>query len=256
MRFDKYIGIDYSGAGTPESRQSGLRVFSSTPGCAPKQIDSPDSPLGRRHNWTRRGLATWLRAQKLGRERFVVGVDHALSVPREYLDVFELRSWDGLLLDFVQHWPTHMKGQTVEALRVGNPRLGNAEWFRLTERWTSSAKSVFRFDVQGQVAKSTHAGLPWIQDLRCAPGRPLHFWPFDGFIVQEEANVVVEVYPSIFRHRYPQESRSTDEQDAYSTARWLEECDRAGTLDRYLHPPLTEGEKTLAALEGWILGVT
>ena len=28
------------------------------------------------------------------------------------------------------------------------------------------AKSVFHFDVQGSVAKSTHAGLPWIKALR------------------------------------------------------------------------------------------
>ena len=40
-------------------------------------------------------------------------------------------------------------------------RVGDASWFRLTERWTAGAKSVFRFDVQGAVAKSTHAGLPW-----------------------------------------------------------------------------------------------
>ena len=38
---------------------------------------------------------------------------------------------------------------------------GENTWLCLTERWTATAKSVFLFDVQGSVAKSTFAGLPW-----------------------------------------------------------------------------------------------
>jgi hypothetical protein len=51
----------------------------------------------------------------------------------------------------------------------------------LTEQWTATAKSVFQFDVQGAVAKSTYAGLPWLQYLRRECKRGLHFWPFDGW---------------------------------------------------------------------------
>lgn len=35
--------------------------------------------------------------------------------------------------------------------------MGNAHWRRLTEERAGAAKSVFHFDVQGSVAKSTHA---------------------------------------------------------------------------------------------------
>ena len=35
-------------------------------------------------------------------------------------------------------------------------------WLRLTEERAGSTKSVFQFDVQGSVAKSTHAGIPWL----------------------------------------------------------------------------------------------
>ena len=42
----------------------------------------------------------------------------------------------------------------------GNRRTGDPSWFRLTEQGTASAKPVFHFDIQGQEAKSTHAGLP------------------------------------------------------------------------------------------------
>ncbi len=67
--------------------------------------------------------------------------------------------------------------------------------------------------------------------------------------------MIAEVYPSIFRKRYPAEGRSGDEQDAYAVARWLAETDGRGTLGRYFEPPLSEGERMVAALEGWILGV-
>jgi hypothetical protein len=40
--------------------------------------------------------------------------------------------------------------------------MGNSRWRRLTEERAGSAKSVFHFDVQGSVAKSTHAGIPWL----------------------------------------------------------------------------------------------
>jgi len=31
---------------------------------------------------------------------------------------------------------------------------------------------------------------------------------------------ITEVYPSIFKSRYPRDDRTADEQDAYATARW------------------------------------
>ena len=87
----------------------------------------------------------------------------------------------------------------------------------------------------------------------------LHFWPFDGWAVPDGKSVVAEVYPSIFRNRYPGSTgtieRTPDQQDAYAVARWLEENTRWGFLRRYLSPPLTEAERRVAEREGWILGV-
>ncbi len=37
---------------------------------------------------------------------------------------------------------------------------------------------------------------------------------------------------------------------------WLQERDGAGFLEYYFALPLTEAERELARLEGWILGVT
>jgi len=60
-------------------------------------------------------------------------------------------------------------------------RTGSTSELRLYEQWTSSAKSVLRFDMQGSVAKSTHAGIPWLRFLRQRLGDKLFFWPFDGW---------------------------------------------------------------------------
>jgi hypothetical protein len=110
--------------------------------------------------------------------------------------------------------------------------------------------------VQGSVAKSTHAGIPWLKRIREAAGERVHIWPFDGWTPAEGKAVITEVYPSIFRNRYPREKPTADEHDAYAVARWLAESAARGVLGRYFDPPLTVHERALAAREGWILGVT
>jgi hypothetical protein len=56
-QFERYIGIDYSGAVTSESSCKGLRVYVAEGSGTPEQIQPPSSP---RLYWTRRGLAEWL----------------------------------------------------------------------------------------------------------------------------------------------------------------------------------------------------
>lgn len=170
---------------------------------------------------------------------------------------FGIETWDRFLDDFMRHWPTADPHTYVEFVRDGNPRTGASDEFRLCEQWTTSAKSMFQFDVQGSVAKSTHAGQPWLLWLRKMPvtrGR-VHFWPFDGFEVPAGKSVVAEVYPSLFRRRYPKERRTADEHVAWSVAAWLAETDRRECLDLYFRPPLNLLESRIARLEVWILGV-
>jgi hypothetical protein len=114
--------------------------------------------------WTRRAIAEWLVIQVSSEKPMLVGIDHAFSFPVQYFERHRLQhDWPSFLEDFQHHWPTDNTKTSVESLRNGNIRTGDASWFRLTEQWTASAKSVFRFDVRGQVAKSTHAGLPWLR---------------------------------------------------------------------------------------------
>lgn len=274
--FELYVGIDYSGAETPTSRLKALQVYVARPGELPrKQVSAAASPTGQRWNWSRAEVAAWLIELARSGVRYIAGIDHGFSFPLSYFERYRLTSWTHFLEDFVAHWPTaddHMyvdfirdrvlghKGGTLE--RRGGfdrrppplARTGLPTEFRLCEQWTSSCRSVFHFDVQGQVAKSTHAGIPWLKRIRDADER-VHVWPFDGWQIPAGKCVLAEVYPSIFRNRYPRESRSADEQDAYAVARWLGEADTRGALGRYFEPPLTLPERRMADREGWILGV-
>ncbi|MDL1861834.1 hypothetical protein FBR04_12525 [Betaproteobacteria bacterium PRO7] len=266
--FDLFIGVDYSGAETPGSRLPGLQVYAARPGAAePERWSSPIASNNRqRVNWTRREIAERLRDEIRGGACLLAGIDHGFSFPVSYFARYGLKTWPDFLADFSKYWPTHLDHVYVDFVRDGSlhrhgkgprpgQRVGSADEFRLTERWTSSAKSVFQLDGQGSVGKSTHAGVPWLRWLREALGDAVHFWPFDGWTPPPGKAVIAEVYPSIFRNRYPREGRSADEQDAYTTARWMADMSARGVLDAYFAPPLTLAERAMASLEGWILGV-
>jgi len=254
MRFTRHIGIDYSGAQTPESRLKGLQVYEAINGATPERIGTPAEGA---RNWTRLEVAQFCASVIRTGEPVIIGIDHAFSFPTSYMQRYGIESWDQFLDDFMRHWPTADPHTYVDFLRDNNPRTGDSTELRLCEQWTAGPKSVFHFDVQGQVATSTHAGLPWLLWLRMMlkVKTPIHFWPFDGFDVPEGISVITEVYPSLFRRRYPKERRTPDEHDAYCVAAWLAEMDRRGTLASYFKPPLSLPELRKCRLEGWILGV-
>ena len=264
--FELFIGIDYSGAETPTSRLKALQVYAARPGHVPEKQSGPArTTKGVPVNWARAEIAEWLIDLVRQGVRYIAGIDHAFSFPLSYFERYGLTNWPQFLADFVQYWPTDGEHVCVDfvrdgvLLRHGGPapglRTGHTKEFRLCERWTSSAKSVFQFDMQGSVAKSSHAGIPWLKRIREAVGERVHFWPYDGWTPPAGKAVIVEVYPSIFRNRYPREGRSADEHDAYAVARWLAETAARGALARYFEPPLIPPERVVADREGWILGV-
>jgi hypothetical protein len=105
------------------------------------------------------------------------------------------------------------------------------------------------------VAKSTHAGIPWLHHLhRNLHGR-IHIWPFDGWNITRGRSAMVEVYPSLWHHGFPGDNRTPDQRDAYTIAAWLRQVDSDGKLSDFLNPSLLPAEKTIAQVEGWILGV-
>jgi hypothetical protein len=256
--FDRYIGIDYSGAQTPTSSLKGLRVNMAERASPPVEVLPPPSP---RKYWTRRGIAEWLVARLCEEQRALVGIDHGFSFPLRYFEIHRLPpDWPAFLDDFLRHWPTDEDNTYVDFVREGirgngAARSGNPRWRRLTEVRAGGAKSVFHFDVQGSVAKSTHAGLPWLYYLRRQAGDRVHFWPFDGWDVPPGRSVIAEVFPSLWRHGFEHEGRSRDQHDAYSIAAWMRRADLDGSLAEFFKPSLTLAERTVAEVEGWILGI-
>jgi hypothetical protein len=255
--FDRYIGIDYSGAETPTSSLKGLRIYAADRAGQPVEVQPPPSP---RKYWTRRGIAEWL-VERLSEDRpILVGIDHAFSFPLRYFEAHRLPpDWPAFLDDFQHHWPTDDDNTYVEFVRKGicgngAARFGNTRWRRLTEE-RAGAKSVFHFDVPGSVAKSTHAGLPWLRYIRQQVGDRIHFWPFDGWEITTGRSVIAEVYPSLWSRSFAREGRTADQHDAYSVAAWMCQADLDGSLESFFEPNLSPAERTVAQIEGWILGI-
>jgi hypothetical protein len=256
--FARYIGIDYSGAETPTASLKGLRVYLAEGDAQPAEILPPPSP---RKYWTRRGIAEWIVEKLAEGPPTLVGIDHGFSFPLRYFEVHGLRpDWQTFLDDFQRHWPTD-EDIYVDFVRDGirgngAARMGNSRWRRLAEECAGGAKSVFHFDVQGSVAKSTHAGIPWLRYIRKQLGKRVHFWPFDGWDIPAGCSAIAEVYPALWSRGFTRADRLADQHDAFSIAAWLSRADQDDSLVTFLKPNLTPPERTVAQVEGWILGVS
>ena len=96
-QFDRYIGIDYSGAKTPTSSLPGLRVYAADQGSPPEEVQPPPSP---RKHWTRKDLAEWLRGELNKPVPTAVGIDHAFSFTLVYFEKHHLpHDWPAFLDD-------------------------------------------------------------------------------------------------------------------------------------------------------------
>ena len=76
--FERYVGIDYSGAETPTSSLPALRVYSADCLTPPQEIVPPP---GQRKYWTRKGVAEWLVVELSNSRQTLVGIDHGFSFP-------------------------------------------------------------------------------------------------------------------------------------------------------------------------------
>ena len=131
--FARYVGIDYSGAETPNASLKGLRVYLAQGDAPAEEVLPPPSP---RKYWTRRGIAEWLAALLAEDTPTIVGIDHGFSFPLRYFETHQLQpDWPTFLDDFQQHWPTDTDHLYVEFIRDGlhgdgARRMGNARWRR------------------------------------------------------------------------------------------------------------------------------
>ena len=187
--FSRYVGIDYSGAEAPVSRLRPLQVYACEGGLPPSPVAPYDA---RAKNWCRKEVARFMRETLLSGDDVIIGIDHGFAFPADYYRRHALADWDQFLHHFSNAWPTDSDHMYVDFVRRDEPPGGEATELRLCEQWTAGAKSVFLFDVQGSDAKSTHAGIPWLRQLRKDPRirARVHFWPFDGFDVERTSDLV------------------------------------------------------------------
>ena len=109
--------------------------------------------------------------------------------------------------------------------------------------------------MQASVAKSTHAGIPWLRFIHRSLGDRVHFWPFDGWDIPIGKSVVLEAYPKLWSAAFPAGDRTADQHDAYSIAAWLAQAKSDGSLSTALRSSSTAFEAAVAHVEGWIVSV-
>ena len=64
-----------------------------------------------------------------------------------------------------------------------------------------------------------------------------------------------ESYPALWSHSFPRDGRDSHQQGAYATTEWLRRSDPDGALERFFSPSLTDRERKVAEIEGWIQGI-
>jgi hypothetical protein len=257
MKFQRTIGINYSGAETPDSGLKGLRVFMTNAGGPADEVSPP--PGGSKY-WARRELSHWLRACLAEPIPTVAAIDHAFSFPESYFKRHGVkRDWDIFLDDFYAYWPTDREHYYVDSLRQGRSstgadRSGLKTWFRVTDK-ACKAKSAFDFDVPRQVATATHAGLSFLRDLR-QDLPDIHVWPFDGWTIPDGASCLVEARAHHFKGLYDRNDLSVPQHNAFTIASWLRDADRNEQLASAFWPDLSDKQRLTAMYEGWIMGVS
>ncbi|WCK53917.1 hypothetical protein PP175_21755 [Aneurinibacillus sp. Ricciae_BoGa-3] len=252
--FDRYIGIDYSGAGNPHKSNEAIAVAEND---AHNNIQIIPNPIKNR-KWSREDIYIYLEQEfKTNKKRIIAGIDHGFSYPISMLKGFA--NWDKFLKWFDSQWQTS-EYSVAECMKSNGYK--NSNYRRLVEKaYATKAKSVVDLDrkVHGMVSYSTHAGIPWLSRLRKlkhAGHIKLHFWPFDGVVIPENSHVLFEAYPSLYKKTVQITGWSNEhERDAMAIVSWLNYHDRHNTLIDYLSlKTLTPAEIKISQLEGWILG--
>jgi hypothetical protein len=111
--FSRYIGIDYSGAQTPNASLKALRIYLAEGDIPPVEVQPPPSP---RKYWSRRGVAEWLTERLAEEVPTQVGIDHGFSFPLRYFEAHSLKpDWPSFLDDFQRHWPTERTSTSISS---------------------------------------------------------------------------------------------------------------------------------------------
>lgn len=195
--FDRYIGIDWSGAAQPG--YAGVAVASCAAGRgAPALVPPP----GR--SWTRGAVLDWLRRELAKPQRLLIGFDFAFALPGDGRPVAAL-------------WAEVEARCAADAdllgsrYAVGDPRFWTAGsqpagWNavpRATELACRDAglgnpQTPFQLIGAKQVGKGALAGMRLLHRLQAGAAGQVAIWPFEAAAGHDRRSVVCEIYPRLF----------------------------------------------------------
>jgi hypothetical protein len=124
---------------------------------------------------------------------------------------------------------------------------------RLVEERYPKMKSIFQIGGIGSVGLQALFGISQIEKLLAFCDNkniPLQVWPFDGWDMLPETNLICEIYPALYN-----KGLKGDREDALASAQWFAGNRKVNTLAEQFRPQLNATERRRAQTEGWVPGV-
>ena len=284
--FERYISIDWSGAGT-EDQRGDLRVVTAFRRNRETTIVPP--PWPGRVIWTRadcvRYLAEVLREDQ---PRCLVAMDFSFGYPwGADASIFDGRGWRTMLRRLAKVYADKETARSTAEEINSFERFGGhgpyrfdrdrsdfrfylhsgTAYYRLVEMAVPQAISQWYLGAGNAVGFSSITGMAALDhliELRDEGEVEFHVWPQEGLVPDPYKHILAESYPAI----YPELSdygECTDEhcRDAWKVLRWMTVQDKQGSLERcfeispqpFGRVDCVDFEKQVR-FEGWILGVS
>jgi len=210
MRFDAFIGIDWSGA---TGNYDGIAIARcEAASSAPKLIGPPGA-----RRWTRSNVASWICAEVNRSPRLLIGLDFAFGLPFEdrhgYLGG-RARAVDSIFA----LWKLIDESSSADAdfgcTFANHPQYASLFWksgpkpaawnqrkrrteFACAEATQTHPETVYKLLGSKQVGKASISGIRVLRHIRERSQGAVTFWPFE----KVGGSVMVEIYPTLFRKK-------------------------------------------------------
>jgi len=230
QRFDRFLGIDWSGAAQAGYR--GIAVAECLAGrTAPRLIKPPGGKT-----WTRSAVLEWLLAELASgspQQRLLVGFDFAFALPGDgrpldqlWADVDARCAGDADLLGrrYVENDPRFWRAGPRPATWNETPRATESACYAAG---LGSPQTPFQLIGAKQVGKGALAGMRLLHALREGASDKIGVWPFDlEDPATDPRSVCVEIYPRLFIRRAALGNRKLRDRDDLNHA--LNQLDSIG----------------------------
>ena len=283
--FERYIGIDWSGASTDDARVD-VRVAMVTDG-GPRIVPPP---YPRARAWTRNECVRRLCEELKGDQpRTLVAIDMPFGLPwGADQALFGVEGWHNLVTEMARRYgeasPPNVARETAISINEDHPEAppyrfdegrndrrfylqhGVAYW-RLVEDVVPQAISAWYVGSGASVGLQTISGMAAMSRLLLARDRgeiAFTAWPHEGLALPTAGHVIAECYPALSpRHAKLAETYDRHERDALAVSTWFAALDQDGRLAPMFAPPELPFGRVVnlsfadqIQFEGWMLGAS